>query len=202
MDVRDKESWLPKNWCFRTVVLEKTLEDPWDCKEIQPVHPKGNQSWMFIGRTDPEAETPTLWPPDAKNWPWCWERLKAGGKGDDRGWDGWMASPTQQTWVWVSSGSWWWTGKPCMLQSMGSQRVRHDWATELNWSEIWHNYLHVELGKAKLHSSDSNWELISEERLEPIASQLCPYLGLLRYAITGFLTITANFFLILYTTYK
>ena len=63
-----KESWKPKNWCFWTVVLGKTLESPVDCKEIQPVHPKGNQSWIFIGRTDAEAETPILWPPDAKNW--------------------------------------------------------------------------------------------------------------------------------------
>ena len=62
------EGWAPKNWCFWTVVLEKTLESPLDCKEIQPVHPKGNPSWIFIGRTDPEAETPILWPPDAKNW--------------------------------------------------------------------------------------------------------------------------------------
>ena len=65
--------------------------------------------------------------------PWCWERLRAGGEGDDRGWDGWMASPTQWTWVWVDSRSWWWTGRPGVLQSMGSQRVGHDWATELNW---------------------------------------------------------------------
>ena len=63
---------------------------------------------------------------------WCWERLKAG-EGDDRGWDGWMASPTQWTWVWVNSRSWWWTGRPSVLRSMGSQRVRCDWATELNW---------------------------------------------------------------------
>ena len=68
--------------------------------------------------------------------PWCWERLKAGGKGDYRGWDGWMASQTQWTWVWVSSGSWWRTGRPGVLQSMGSQRVRHDWATELNSTEV------------------------------------------------------------------
>ena len=67
------------------------------------------------------------------NRPWCWERLKVGGEGDNRGWDGWMASLTRQTWVWASSGSQWWTGKPGMLQSMGSQRVRHNWATELNW---------------------------------------------------------------------
>ena len=65
--------------------------------------------------------------------PWCWERMKAGGEGDNRGWDGWMALPSRWTWVWVSSGSWWWTGKPGMLQSMGSQRIRHEWVTELNW---------------------------------------------------------------------
>ena len=65
--------------------------------------------------------------------PWCWERLKVGGEGDNRGWDGWMASPTQWTWVWVGSGSWWWTGRPGVLQSVGSQRVGHDWVTELNW---------------------------------------------------------------------
>ena len=103
-----KEGWAPKNWCFWTLVLEKTLESPLDCKDIQPVHPKRNQSWILIGRTDAEAETPILWPPDAKNWliwkrPWCWERLKAGGEGDDRGWDGWMASLTRWTWVWASS---------------------------------------------------------------------------------------------------
>ena len=72
-----KESWALKNWCFRTVVLEKTLESPLDCEEIQPVHPKGNQSWIFIGRTDVEAETPTLWPPDEKNW-LIWEDPHAG----------------------------------------------------------------------------------------------------------------------------
>ena len=131
-----KESWVLKNWCFWTVVLEKTFENPLDCKEIQPVNAKGNQFWVFIGRTDAEAETPILWPPDVKNWLWkrprCWERLKAGGKGDDRWWDGWMASLTQWTWVWASSGSWCWTGKPVVLQSMGSQRVGHDWETELN----------------------------------------------------------------------
>ena len=92
-----KESWV-QNWCFWTVVLDKILGSPLDCKEIQSVHPKEDQSWVFIGRTDVEAETLILWPPDAKSWllkrPWCWERLKAGGEGDDRGWDGWMASPT------------------------------------------------------------------------------------------------------------
>ena len=133
-----KESWAPKNWCFWTVVLEKILESPLDYKEIQPVHPKGDQSCVFIGRTAAEAETPALWPPNAElsHWkrPWCWERLRAGGEGDDRGWDGWMASPTQWTWVWVDSGSWWWTGSPGVLWFMGSQRVGHNWVTELDWN--------------------------------------------------------------------
>ena len=133
-----KESWAPKNWCFWTVVLEKTLESPLDCKEIQPVHLKGNQSWIFIGRTDAETETPILWPLDVKNWliskdpdawkDWKWE--KGTTKNEMVGWQ----SPIQWTWVWVNSGSWWWAGKPGVLQSMESQRVGHDWATELTIS--------------------------------------------------------------------
>ena len=131
-----KESWVPKNWYFWTVVLEKTFGSPLDCKEIQPVNHKGNHSWIFIGRTTAEAETPVLWPPDAKNW--VIEKDPDAGKDWRRekgmtGWDGWMASLTQWTWVWVNSGSWWWTEGPGVLQSMGSQRVGHNWATELNW---------------------------------------------------------------------
>ena len=136
-----KESWVPKNWCFWTMVLEKTLESPLDCKEIQPVHPKGDQSWMFIGRTDVEAETPILWPPDAKSW-LIWKDPDGGkDRGQEKGttgWDGWMASLTQWTWIWVNSGSWWWRGRPGVLLSMGSQRVGQDWATEVNWSQQRH----------------------------------------------------------------
>ena len=140
-------------------MLEKTLESPLDWKEIQPVHSKRNQSWVFIGRTDVEVETPILWPPDVKNWlkrrirrTWCWERLKAGGEGDNRGWDGWTASPTQWTWVWVNSRSWWWTGRPSVPQSMGSQRVGHDWVTELN---IYTSFYQV-LG-FKITAKNSQW---------------------------------------------
>ena len=152
-ELDSKQSWVLKNWCFWTVVLEKTLESPLDCKEIQPVHPQGDQSWIFIGRTDVETEAPILWSPDVKSWViwkrlWCWERLKAGGEGDDRGWEDWMPLPTQWAWVWVNSGSWWWTARHSVLQSMGSQRVRHDWTTELktnivlcsaNFISIWIN---------------------------------------------------------------
>ena len=121
-----KDSRLPKNWCFWTVILEKILKSPLDCKEIQPVHPKGDQSWVFIGRTDAEAGTPILWPPDAKN------KLIGknpdpgkieGGRRGDRGWDGWMATLTRWTWVCVNSESWWWTGQCDMLKSTKSQRV-------------------------------------------------------------------------------
>ena len=94
---------------------------------------------------------------DSLERPWCWERLKAGGEGDDRGRDGWMASLSWWTWVWVRSGSWWWTGKPGVLQSMGSQRVGHDWATELNWTEINTVWSQIDLGSktVKLTETDS-----------------------------------------------
>ena len=120
-----KESWKLKNWCFWTVVLAKILESPLDCKEIQPVHPKGNQSWIFIERTNAEAERQILWPPDAKNW-LIWKDPDAGqdwrqeGKGTTED-DGSVVSRTQWTWVWASSRSWWWTGSPGVLQSMGLQ---------------------------------------------------------------------------------
>ena len=127
------ESWtIKKVECQRIDVFELWFgEHSWESlgqQEIKPDNPKGNQSW--IGRTDAEAEAPILWPPDMKNWPWCWERWEAGGEGYDRGLYSWMASPTRWTWVWEISRSWWWTGKPA-LQSLGSQRVRCNRATEL-----------------------------------------------------------------------
>ena len=119
-------------WCW------SRLLSPLDCKEIQPVHPEGNQSWIFIGRTDAEAETPILWPSDEKSWLiWKdtdgWERLKAGRERDDRGWGGWMASPTQWTWVWVTSGSWWWMGRPGVLPWGLKQS---DTTERLNWTAL------------------------------------------------------------------
>ena len=128
-----------QDWYFWTVVLEKTLESPLDCKEIQPVNPQGNQSWILIGRTDAEAETPILWSPDEKNWligkdPDTWKIWRQGEKGTTEdetvGWQ----SLTWWTWVWACTGCWWLTGKPGRLQSTGLQRVRHGWATELNVS--------------------------------------------------------------------
>ena len=107
-----KNSWALKNWCFWTVVLEKTLESPVNCKEIQPVHPKGKsvlnihwKDWHWSWNSNALA----TWCEELTHLksPWYWERLKAGGEGDDRGCNGWMASPTQWTWVWVNSRSWW-----------------------------------------------------------------------------------------------
>ena len=105
-----KESWVPKNWCLQTVVLERTLESPLDSKEIKPVNPKGNQPWIFIGRTDAKTEAPILWPPNAKSWligkdPDAGKDWGQEEKGGDRGLDGWMASLTQWTWVLANSGS-------------------------------------------------------------------------------------------------
>ena len=112
-----REGWVSMDWCFQTLVFEKTLESSLDCREIKPVNLKGNQSWIFIGRTDAEAEAPMFWPPGTMSQPLrkdlFWERLKTGGEGDDRGQDDWMAS-----WTWVRHES---------------QRVGHNWAAEMNY---------------------------------------------------------------------
>ena len=117
-----KEGWEPKNWCFLTMVLKKTFEIPLDCKEIKPVNPKGNQPWIFIEGLMLKLKLQyfghLLWRTNSLEKTLCWKRLKAGGERDDRGWDGWMASPIQWTWVWVNSRRWWRTGKPGMLQSI------------------------------------------------------------------------------------
>ena len=127
-----KESWAPKNWCFWTVVLEKILESPLDYKEFkQSVLKEISPEYSLEGLRLKLQYFDYLMQRGNKR-SWRWERLKAGG-GDNRGWDGWMTSLTQWTRVWASSQSWWWTGKPGVLQSMGSQRGGHDWTTELNW---------------------------------------------------------------------
>ena len=142
-----EESWAPKSWCFWTMVLEKTLESPLDFKAIQPVHPKGDKSWVFIGGTmlklklqyfghlmqiaDSSGKTLMLGKIESRRKRGR-QRMK------------WLdTSPVRWTWVWVDSGSWWCTGSPGMLQSMGSQRVGHDWATELNWTELNVIYIRV-----------------------------------------------------------
>ena len=141
-----------KNWCFWTVLLEKTLESPLDCKEIQSVHSEGDPSWDFFGRNDAKAETPVLWPPHGKSWLigkwlilWCWEGLEAGGEGDDRGWDGWMASLT------------WWTLSLSEL-----------WELVMN-REAWRSAIH---GVAKSRTRLSAWTELTEPSLLPLFSTI------------------------------
>ena len=129
----------PKLLMLLNCGVGEDLESPLDCKEIQPVHPKGDQSWVFIGKNDAKAETPVLWPPHAKSWligkdPDAGRGWGAGGEGDDRGWDGWMASLTRWMWVWVNSRSWWWTGRPGMLRFMGQKES--DTTEWLNWTKL------------------------------------------------------------------
>ena len=133
-----KESWVLKNWWFELWCWRRLLRVPWTAR-------RSNQS--ILKETSPGCSLEGLMLKlklqyfgnifgkglTHLKWPWCWKRLRAGGEGDNRGWDGWLASPTQWTWVWVDSGSWWWTGRPSMLWFMGSQRVGHDWVAELNW---------------------------------------------------------------------
>ena len=127
---------------WESLGLQGDQTSPSYWKSVLSVHWK-DWCWSW------NSSTLATWYKELTHWkrPWCWERLKAG-EGDDRGWDGWMTSPTQWTWVWVSSGSWWWTGRPGVLQSMGSQRDGHNWVTKLNWTESW--LLGEELVKARL----------------------------------------------------
>ena len=201
-----EESWASKNWCFWTVGLEKTLESPLDCKEIQPVHPKGNQSsvhwknWCWSWNSSTLATSCK----ELIHWkiPWCWEGLGAGGEGDNRGWDGWMASPTQWAWVWVNSGSWWWTRRPGVLWFMGLQRVRHDWATELtDWLTLhWSLRMSFLSLLAILWKSTFKWVYLPFSPL-PLASLLLSvickpsldnHFALLHFFFLGVVFITAS----------
>ena len=134
-----KESWALKNWCFWTVVLEKILEGPLDCKEVQPVHPIGNQSWIFTGRTDAKAETPILWPPNGKSWligkhpdagkDWSWEE-KGPTEDEMVGWHHWLDGHEFEQALGVGDEQ----GSLACCSPWG-RRVGHDWATELNWTK-------------------------------------------------------------------
>ena len=154
-----KESWELKNLCFWTLVWRRLLRVPWTArisdqsilKEIDPENSLDEWmmlklmlklfNWCWSWNSNPLA----TWCKELTHWkkPWCWERLKAGGKGDDRGWDSLISLPTPWTWVSASSWSWWQTGKPGLLQSKRLQRVGHDWETELNW--------------IKYYSAELNW---------------------------------------------
>ena len=139
------ESWtIKKTECWRIDAFElwcwrRLLRVPWTVRRsnqsiLKEISPEYWNNWCWSWNSNILA----IWCKELTylKRPWCWERLKAGGEGDDRGWDGWMASLNQWTGVWVNSASWWWTGRPGVLQFMGSQRVGHDWVTELNWTDL------------------------------------------------------------------
>jgi len=120
-------------WCWR-----RLLRVPWTARKsnqsiLKEISPEYSWEGLML-KLKLQYFSQLIWRTDSLEKTWCWERLEVGGEGDNRGWDGWIASPPWRTWVWASSRSWWWTGKPGVLQSMGSQRVRHDWVTELNWT--------------------------------------------------------------------
>ena len=136
-----QESWALKNWCFWTVVWRRLLRVPWTARRsnqsiLKEISPGCSLEGLMLKL---KLQYLVTWCEELTHWkrPWCWEGLEAGREGDNRGWDGWMASLTRWTWVWVNSGSWWWTGRPGMLRFMASQRVRHDWTTELNWTDTY-----------------------------------------------------------------
>ena len=131
-----KESWMPKNWCFWTVVLEKTLDSPWDRRSslsiLKVINPEYSLKRLML-KLKLQYFGHLMWRADSFEKTLMLRKIEGRRRRDDRGWDGWMASPTQWAWVWVNSGIWWWTGRPGVLRFMGLQRVGHDWATELNW---------------------------------------------------------------------
>ena len=143
------KEWILLNAYYVLRIFQLLPYELLDCKEIQSFHPRGDQSWGVYQKDwcwSSNSNTLATWWEEMTHLkrPRCWERLRAGGEGDERGWDGWMALPIQWTWVWVNSGSWWWTGRPGVLWFMGLQRVRHDWATELNWTIwTWQNLIYV-----------------------------------------------------------
>ena len=149
-----EESWALKNWCFWTVVLEKILESPLDCKQIQLVHPKGDESWIFIGRTNTEAEAPIIWPPDAKNW-LIWKDADAGKDWGQEEEGTTEASPTRWTWVWVNSGVDNGQGGLGCWGSCGHKES--DITEQLNWTELCYFILLLSIFLRSLISIVSVW---------------------------------------------
>ena len=159
MRAEQLKGWALKNWCLQTVRLEKTLESSLDSKEIKSVHPKGNQSWIFIGRTDAELKLQyfghLMWRTDSLEKTLMLGKIEGSRRrGPQR--MRWLDGITVQwTWIWVDSGRWWWIGRPGMLQYMGLQRVGRNWATELNWTNYQKEKLrksHVQLYKKEKHT--------------------------------------------------
>ena len=175
-----EESWVPKNWCFWTVLFAKTLESVLDCKRSnQSVLKEISPGCSLKGlRLKLKLQSLATWYELLTHLkrPWCWERLKVGGEGDDRGWDGWKTSPTQWTWVWINSRSWWWQGGPSCCCSWGHKELgMTDWLNELNWTEPFFSVLfsrkdrpqwtlQTRLSSLRLMVEFSQWKVLEEIR--------------------------------------
>ena len=156
-----EESWVLKNWCFWC--WRRLLRVLWTARRsnqsILKISPGCSLEGLILKLKLQDFGHLMRRADSFEKKPWFWERLRKGREGDNRGWDGWMVSSTQWTWVWVGSGSWWWTRRPSMLQFMGSQRVGHDWATELNWISITPIYFYLNLSVRRspgIHYNQTN----------------------------------------------
>ena len=175
-------------------LLSRLLRVPWTARRCWISSPSWRRSVLGVHYKDWcwswNSNTLATWCEELTHLkrPWCWERLRAGGEGDDRGWDSWMASPIQWTWVWVNSGSWWWTGRPGVLQFMGSQRVGHDWVTELNWIRANKSFVYQQLNFYTNLNNETNMQFgrkvkvkssVTANSLQPHGLQptrlLCPW---------------------------
>ena len=153
-----EEGWAPKNWCFWTVVLEKTLESPLDWRSNQSILKEISPGCWLEGvmlKLKLQYFGHLMWRVDSLERTLMLGGIRGRRRRDDRGWDGWKTSPTQWTWVWVNSRSWWWTGRPGVLLFMGWQRIGHDWATELNW-----NYQLINLASYKTENQSNVREFL------------------------------------------
>ena len=188
-ELDDKESWALKNWCFWTVVWRRLLRIPWTTRRsnqsiLKEISPEYSLKGLMLKL---KLQYLAIWWEELTHLKKCWcsERLTAGGEEDDKGWDGWMASLTQWTWVWVNYGSWWWTGWPGVLWFMGSQRVRHDWVTELNWMWLqrlqnlkWSNFTCLPIKERRSMYNQEETREISmdlQKQCETVSGQLTLY---------------------------
>ena len=168
-----KEGWALKIDAFELWYWRRLLSAPWTARRsTQSMLKETSPEYSLEGlKIKWRSSTLATWCKELTHWkiPWCWERFKAGGEGDDRGRDGWMASLTQWTWVWVDSGSWWWTGRPSALQSMGLRRVGHDWVTQ--WTAAYQAPLSMGFARHKGDANQPQWDITPHQSKWPLSEK-------------------------------